>query len=71
MSTVEERLAHVENDVAELKTELRRLRSAEGWIDKITGSFKDDPDFEEILRLGQEIRCADRVESNEEFNANS
>jgi hypothetical protein len=47
MSTVEERLAHMEKDFAELETEVRRLRSAEGWIDKITGAFKDDPDFEE------------------------
>ena len=62
MSTVEERLAHVEKDVAELKSEVQRLRPTEGWIDKITGSFKDDPDFEEILRLGQEIRRADRLE---------
>ncbi len=32
----------------------------EGWINSISGSFKDDPDFEEILRLGREIRQADR-----------
>ncbi len=67
MPTVEERLAHVERDVQELKSEVQRLRPTEGWIDKITGSFKGDPDFEEILRLGQEIRRADRFESNEKL----
>jgi hypothetical protein len=61
--TLEERVAHVENDVAELKSKVERLRPGQGWIDKITGSFKDDPDFEEILRLGQEIRQADRENS--------
>jgi hypothetical protein len=59
-STLEERVYHVEKDLAELKSELERLRSQRGWIDRITGSFKDDPDFEEILRLGREIRQADR-----------
>jgi len=64
-STLEERVAHMEKDLAELRTELHRLRSGGGWIDKITGSFKDDPDFEEILRLGQEIRRADRLDNEE------
>lgn len=28
----------------------------ENWIDKISGSFKDDPGFEEVLRYGREYR---------------
>jgi len=59
--TLEERVTHVEEDLAQLKSQVQRLRPVQGWIDRITGSFKDDPDFEEILRLGQEIRCADRL----------
>ena len=58
-SSLEERVFHVEKDLAQLKSQLERLRSERGWIDRIAGSFKDDPDFEEILRLGREIRQAD------------
>jgi hypothetical protein len=45
---------------------MERLQTGEGWIDRITGSFKDDPDFEEILRLGQEIRKADRLDAEDQ-----
>ena len=31
----------------------------ENWIDRITGSFQDDPEFDEILRLGREMRNTD------------
>jgi len=65
-SKLEERVAHVERDLLDLKSHMERLHPGEGWIDKITGSFKDDPDFEEILRLGQEIRKADRLSSDDQ-----
>jgi hypothetical protein len=50
----------VEQDLAQLKSQVDRLRSKGNWIDQITGSFKDDPEFEEILRIGREIRRADQ-----------
>ena len=53
----------MEQDLAKLKSQVDRLRPKENWIDRITGTFKNDPDFEEILRLGREIRQADRLES--------
>ncbi len=53
-------MSHVEKDLAQLKSQVEHLRSDRGWIDRIKGSFKDDADFEEILRLGREIRQADR-----------
>lgn len=59
-STIEERLADVERDVSDLKSEFKGLRSKHHWIDRIVGSFKDDPEFDQILRLGREIRRADR-----------
>jgi hypothetical protein len=65
-STLEERVAHVENDLAQLRSQVERLLPARGWIDRITGSFKDDPDFEEILRLGREIRKADQFKPDEQ-----
>jgi hypothetical protein len=59
--TVEERLTILEKEMAELKKGLAPVQTKQGWITKITGSFKDDPDFGEILRLGQEIRNANRL----------
>ncbi len=61
-STIEERLEHIEKDVAHLKSQVDRLHSKGNWIDQITGSFKDDPEFDEILRLGREIRQAERLD---------
>lgn len=58
--TVEDRLAQVEKEVGFLKRQLNGLRSKDHWIDQITGSFKDDPDFDEVLRLGKQIRQADQ-----------
>lgn len=60
-STVEERLARVEKELAELKSRVSSAAAPRGnWIETISGSFKDDPDFAEIVRLGKEIRDADR-----------
>lgn len=58
--TVEERLTIIEKELAELKRKLPPAR--QNWIARISGSFKDDPDFGEILRLGREIRDAEGPE---------
>jgi hypothetical protein len=59
--TIERRLSQVERDIADLKSQVKHLRpKKENWIDQITGTFQDDPEFEEILRIGSEIRQADR-----------
>jgi hypothetical protein len=63
-STLEQRLSHVEEDVACLKSLVGELRSKENWIDQITGSFKDDPEFDEVLRLGREIRQSGRSDGD-------
>ena len=62
--TIEARLAKVERELAILKA--RTPRDKSNWIEKITGSFQDDADFEEILRLGKEIRDAEQPEEPEE-----
>ncbi len=58
--SIEERLAAVERELAELKTRLPLGPKAENWVEKISGSMKDYPEFDEILRLGREMREADR-----------
>ena len=54
--TVEERLTAVEQELAALKRRLPSERDRNSWIEQIAGTFKDDPDFEEIVRLGREFR---------------
>ena len=41
-STIEERISHVEQDLAQLKSQVDRLRPKENWIDQITGSCKGE-----------------------------
>ena len=60
--TVESRLAKLEREFAILKNRVPRDRS--NWISEITGSFKGDPDFEEIVRLGKEMRDAEQPEED-------
>jgi hypothetical protein len=62
LQEMENRLANVERELAEIK---QRLGGNSGsWIQKITGSFKDDPEFDEILKLGRELRRAEKLEGD-------
>jgi hypothetical protein len=62
--TIEERLAAVERELADLKTRLPPepvpMPKSENWVEKISGSMKDYPEFDEVLRLGKEFRDSDR-----------
>lgn len=31
------------------------------WLDEVAGSFENDPEFDEVVRLGKELRMADRL----------
>ena len=33
------------------------------WVDEVAGSFENDPEFDEVVRLGKELREADRLDS--------
>lgn len=62
--TVEQRLTKVEQEIKLLKARSEAEGPKPGWISEVTGSFKDDPDFDEILRLGKEIRDEGRSEDD-------
>jgi hypothetical protein len=54
---LESRIAVLEKDVARLTAELEEVRGPQQpWWQKISGSFADDPAFEEAMRLGREWR---------------
>jgi hypothetical protein len=58
--TVEERLSALEKKVDQL---IEGLEPANGdWTTHVIGTFKDRPEFEEVLRLGREFR--------KQYNAN-
>jgi hypothetical protein len=49
--TIEVRLARVERELAILRAKSGREKS--NWLSEIIGTFKDDKDFDEIVRLGK------------------
>jgi hypothetical protein len=58
-AAIERRLKAIESDIADLK---RRVGDGtkRHWIQDIAGSMKDYPEYEEVVRLGAEIRRASR-----------
>jgi hypothetical protein len=57
--SLEQRLAAVETAISEIQNQLADSKS-DNWLQQITGSFKDEPAFEEVLAYGQAIRRADK-----------
>jgi hypothetical protein len=54
---LEQRLATVEAELAQLKRRLGKEPASEhAWLDKIYGSFANDPEYEEAMRLGRKYR---------------
>jgi hypothetical protein len=56
----ETRIATLEREMAALRRRLGVPSSMQEWLRRISGRFKDDPDFDEMVRLGREIREADQ-----------
>jgi hypothetical protein len=65
--TVEQRIEELERQVAELQQKLAAQQApAEPWWMRISGSFKDEPAFAEVIKYGREFREADRPPDEEE-----
>ena len=59
--SLEQRLATLEAVVATLQHQLATLNPpTANWLQQISGTFKDDPGFDDVLAYGQAIRQADR-----------
>jgi hypothetical protein len=56
-TSLEQRLEMVEAAIVELKQQ--KTNPEPNWVEQITGSFKDDPIFDEVLAYGREFRNAD------------
>ena len=59
LATLAQRLVLVEKEVAELKQHVQQP-TEQPWYLKHAGRFADDPEFQEIVRLGSKIRQSDR-----------
>jgi hypothetical protein len=57
-TSLEERIAAVEAAISELQKQIANPQST-NWLQQITGSFKDEPAFEELLAYGRAIRQGD------------
>jgi hypothetical protein len=57
-ASLEERLAAVEAAIAQLQQQIVIFQQI-NWLQQITGSFKDEPAFEEVLAYGRAIRQGD------------
>jgi hypothetical protein len=57
-TSVEQRLALVEAAIVELQKQVAPPQSL-NWLQQITGSFKDEPAFDQVLEYGRSLRQAD------------
>ncbi|NJP12150.1 MAG: hypothetical protein HC866_24015 [Leptolyngbyaceae cyanobacterium RU_5_1] len=57
-TSLEERLAAVEAAIVELQKQVVNPQPT-NWLHQITGSFKNEPAFEEVLAYGRAIRQGD------------
>jgi hypothetical protein len=62
LEQLEQRVHALERQVAELRAELKPLRPL-GSVQETFGMFAQDPEFEEIVRLGREYRNQANAES--------
>ncbi len=58
--TLEERVATLEKDVAELlhRSDATKKRN---WLSAVLGRFKGNADFAEVVRVGQQMRATGRL----------
>ncbi|MGB3641486.1 MAG: hypothetical protein WBA39_28500 [Rivularia sp. (in: cyanobacteria)] len=57
-TSLETRLAAVEAAIAQLQKQVATSEPT-NWLQQITGSFKDEPAFEEVLAYARAIRQGD------------
>jgi hypothetical protein len=62
---LEERLAHLEAEVARLKNKVENESSSRTWWEKIAGTFSDNPAYDEAMQLGREYRNSLHLSSTE------
>lgn len=59
-ATLERRVVVLEEAVRELQDAIKVRKSAADWLERVIGSMKDEPAFDEVLAYGRAIRQADQ-----------
>jgi hypothetical protein len=59
-TTLEQRMTALEITVRKLEEAMKARQPALDWLDRVIGSMKDEPAFDEVLAHGRAIRQADR-----------
>lgn len=55
VATLEERVAKLEFEIAEIKRNSSTKPQGHSWVDDVSGSMKDVPNWSEIVKLGREV----------------
>ena len=63
MSTIAERVEALEQELKGIKSLLKQEQTSKDWR-KTFGMSRDDPGFEEMIRLGRELRENERKQEN-------
>lgn len=58
---LEQRVAVLERDLAELKRRVGLPDAKNDWIKAVSGSMKDYPEFKEVVRLGRKYRRSQKT----------
>ena len=58
-ATLEQRMTALEDAMRELQEAVKARHPAPDWLDRVIGSMKDVPAFDEVLAYGRAIRQAD------------
>ena len=53
---LEQRVAALETEVAQLKRKLQEQETISPWWEQIAGTFQNDPIYERAMRLGRQYR---------------
>lgn len=59
-ATLEQRVKVLEETVRELQDAMSARKPMADWLERVIGSMKDEPAFDEVLAHGRAIREADR-----------
>jgi hypothetical protein len=62
---LEERVAHLEAEVARLKNKVENDSSSKPWWEQIAGAFFNNSAYDEAMRLGREYRESLRLSSTQ------